>query len=169
MLPIHWICIFLSMKKMWKLCFSEEAVKVFYIKPIDKAPKREIYPTSLVFLCLRICLSMEGTWSQCRSQEAPTFCRATQQESRTAEAPSPRTGALQQENPRQWEASALWWRAAARPTTREPRSSDDPTQPSVNQSSVRNNLTTKPAEGDITDHRCKQWSKSSRQNETLEK
>ena len=112
MLPIHWVCIFLSMKKMWKLCFSEKAVKVFYIQPIDKAHKREIYPTSLVFLCLRICLSMEGTWSQCRSQEAPTFCRATQQESRTAEAPSPRTGALQQENPSQWEASALWWRAA---------------------------------------------------------
>ena len=59
---------------MW---FSEKAVKVFYIQPINKAHKRGIYRTSLVFLCLRICLSMEGTWLQCQMQEAPAFCKAT--------------------------------------------------------------------------------------------
>ena len=90
---------------MQNLQFFEKAVKVFYIQPINKTHKREIYRTSLLVQCLRICLSMEGTWFQYRTQEAPTFCRATQQESGTAEAPFPRAGALQQENPPQREAS----------------------------------------------------------------
>ena len=122
---------------MQNLQFFEKAVKVFYIQPINKTHKREIYRTSLLVQCLRICLSMDGTWFQYRTQEAPTFCRATQQESGTAEAPFPRTGVLQQENPPQWEASALQWRAAAPPTARGPRSSEGPAQPSINQSSVK--------------------------------
>ena len=45
---------------MQNLQFFEKAVKVFYIQPINKTHKREIYRTSLLVQCLRICLSMDG-------------------------------------------------------------------------------------------------------------
>ena len=78
---------------------------------------------------------MKGTWFQYQVQEAPTFCRATQQESRTAEAPCPKQVLCNKrihpsERPIECNEERLHLPTAGA----QPRSSEDPAQPSVNQS-----------------------------------